>query len=100
MDPTNQELTYMPNYILLDDRLSMGAKLAWQIFAMQQNSENDIHNLDVVAQILDKHIETIRKYILELVEFNYLNRTPKNNGEFGYIYSIPEEHIPVKKTSL
>lgn len=91
--------TATPNYILLDNRISGGAKLTWQIFAMRENFKNWTHHLKAVAKMLNKHVDTIRGYVRELINFNYLIRTPKNNGEFGYIYSIPENHIPVKKKS-
>lgn len=98
MDATNQEFTGTPNYILLDNRLSLGAKLTWQIFAMQENLKNETRNLDVVARMLGKHIDTTRGYVKELIKYGYLNRRKKDTQEFGYIYWIPEEHIFVNKT--
>ena len=69
--------TATPNYILLDNRLSVGAKLTWQIFAMRENLKNWTHHLRTIANMLNKHVDTIRSYVRELIQFGYLARRKK-----------------------
>lgn len=102
--------TIIPNYIIADDRISMGAKMTWQVFAMRNGLKNWVHHLKPIANMLNRHIDTIRDYVKELIKYGYLNRRRKDNQEFGYIYSIPQEHLtatfasakntPVEETSM
>ncbi|WP_144439430.1 hypothetical protein [Geminocystis sp. NIES-3709] len=59
---------------------------------MYDNLENWRHITKHIASNLGLCLNTVNSKIRSLVGKGLLDRTPKNNGEFGYIYSIPEKY--------
>lgn len=83
--------TISPNLILNDSSIDANAYRVWMSIAQYDNLDGWRHLTKVIAKKLNLCLKTVLQKIKVLVSKNYLLRTPKNNGEFGYIYSIPDE---------
>ena len=64
--------------------------------AQYKNLEQQNALTEKVAEAIGLNENTVRKKLKILIKKNYLSRVNKSNGQFGFIYSIPEKYQPSK----
>lgn len=101
-----QQFTQIPNELIVDNRLSMGAKLIYVYLASKPDGWQ-VWNGDIQKALNIKDSGTMSKYWKELLNAGWVTRTPikSEDGRFsgGYDYEIGEnpntEKTPIRKIS-
>lgn len=86
--------TICPNEILNDSSIDGNAYRIWMMIAQYDNLDGWRHILKAIASKVGLCADTVRAKVRLLIAKKYLIRTEKNNGEFGYNYSLPDKYKP------
>lgn len=89
----------IPNKIITDNNLSNGAKIVFCYLASKPDNW-EVNNNDIKNQLNINSNNTIAKYLKELIQNGWINRTYKTNGKGKFIGGFDYELIEDNEIAL